>query len=270
MHRTLFCGRSKGAHVQPHTYKHHAHKHTQNTLVIRTHARMHACTRAHARSHTHRLEEAEKDPERASSARPNSRSWKYSDLRKPPPHMRPSHGKKRPIKQEHTKIRKQKKGSWCSNLAGPAPLRPDPSARILTTHARASPHPHAPGDIPAWAPKVYPRAQGPSTSVDEGFQAWPQVCLTGRKTPRPKSTQWAATERVDPLLGCRSRLFNADVRLAVPNRETVSNKGMASHLLSINRKVDHHGELCGHTSNTPLFSAHRVRAISLPRGGRGM
>ena len=153
--------------------------------------------------------------------------------------------------------------------------RPCPSAsRSLCTHPHHKctrfPPPPAPGDIPAWAPKVYPRAQGPSTSVDEGFQAWPQVCLTGRKTPRPKSTQWAATERVDPLLGCRSRLFNADVRLAVPNRETVSNKGMASHLLSINRKVDHHGELCGHTSNTPLFSAHRVRAISLPRGGRGM
>ena len=154
----------------------------------------------------------------------------------------------------------------------PCPSVPDPpSARIFTTHARASPLP-MPGDIPAWAPKVYSRVQVtvPSTSVDEGSQAWPQVSLTGGKTPRPKSTQWAATERVDPVLGCRSRLFNADVRLAVPNRETLSNKGMVSHLLSINRKVDHHGELCGHTSNTPFSSAHRVRAISLPRGGYGM
>ena len=174
MHRTLFCGRSKGAHVQPHTYKHHAHKHTQNTLVIRTHARMHACTRAHARSHTHRLEEAEKDPERASSARPNSRSWKYSDLRKPPPHMRPSHGKKRPIKQEHTKIRKQKKDLGAQifpalPLCVPIPL-----------HA-SSPHMHAlpPTPMPQATfqrgrPRCIRERRGPA-------RAWTRAFKHGRK-----------------------------------------------------------------------------------------
>ena len=34
--------------------------------------------------------------------------------------------------------------------------------------------------------------------------------------------------------------------------------------------LNQHGELCGHTGMTPLTAAHRVRAISLPRGGRGM
>eukprot|EP00802_Teleaulax_amphioxeia_P013047 Tamp_13094.p1 GENE.Tamp_13094~~Tamp_13094.p1 ORF type:complete len:239 (+),score=30.97 Tamp_13094:432-1148(+) len=167
-----------------------------------------------------RLENAERDPAAAASARPNSRTWKYSDVRRAPQHMRPSHG-----------------------------------------------------DIPAWAPKVYPTAPDSDQSAESKGEAagqWPQVSLTGRNTPRPKTTQWAQTERVDLILGGRSRLYNADVRLAVPTRETVGNKGMASRLLSLNRKVDQHGELCGHTGMTPLTAAHRVRAISLPRGGRGM
>ena len=175
MHRTLFCGRSKGARVQPHTYKHHAHKHTQNTLVIRTHARMHACTRAHARAHTHRLEEAEKDPERASSARPNSRSWKYSDLRKPPPHMRPPHGKNpQPIKPKNTKIRKQKKRSWCSNLFCPAPLCP-----ILPLHASS---PHTPALPPSLCQATFQRGRPRCIRERRGpARAWTRAFKHGRK-----------------------------------------------------------------------------------------
>jgi hypothetical protein len=96
-------------------------------------------------SHTHKcvynnewrhdkLEAEEKAPARATSARPNERTWKYADIPKQPERMRQCHG-----------------------------------------------------DIPAWAPKDY------------SSRIWPEVSVSGRNTARPKSTQWAATERVDPV-----------------------------------------------------------------------
>jgi len=113
------------------------------------------------------------------------------------------------------------------------------------------------GDVPAWAPKEYE-----TSALLEGSNVWPEVSVTGRNAARPKSTQWASVSRV-PILS--ERRSTADIRLAVPVRETLGNKHMASHLLSINRHVDHHGELCGHTHPTPLAAAHRTRAISLSR-----
>ena len=124
------------------------------------------------------------------------------------------------------------------------------------------------GDIPTWAPKSY--ETDPSDAL-EGSSLWPQVSVTGRNTYRPKRTQLAATELGNariPVLSDRNELRRADVRLAVPPRETLGNKHMASHLLSINRKIDHHGQLVPHTGNTPLFCAHSTRAIAMPRGGR--
>lgn len=118
------------------------------------------------------------------------------------------------------------------------------------------------GDVPAWAPKEYE-----TSALLEGSRFLPEVSLAGKDcTTRPKSTQWSSVDlgssRV-PILS--ERRSNADIRLAVPARETMGNKHMASHLLSINRHVDHHGELCGHTHPTPLAAAHRTRAISLSR-----
>ena len=157
--------------------------------VIRTNARMHACTharmhtctharmRARAHTHTHRLEEAEKDPERASRARPNSRSWKYSDLRRPPPHMRPPHGKNpQPIKPKNTKIRKQKKRSWCSNLFCPAPLCP-----ILPLHASS---PHTPALPPSLCQATFQRGHPrciPECRSQCPARAWTRALKHGRK-----------------------------------------------------------------------------------------
>jgi hypothetical protein len=118
------------------------------------------------------------------------------------------------------------------------------------------------GDIPAWAPKEYE-----TSALLEGSRAWPDVSMSGKDCgARPKPTQWASLDLSNSRVPISSeRRSNADIRLAVPVRETLGNKHMASHLLSINRRIDHHGELCGHTHPTPLAAALRTRAISLSR-----
>ena len=124
------------------------------------------------------------------------------------------------------------------------------------------------GDIPAWGPKEYE-----TTAELHGSRLWPDVSVVGPETLRPTSTPWAAvdlgTARM-PVASERHRLRNADVRLAVPQRsETLGNSQMSSHLLSINRHVDHHAELTSNHSggNTPFFQSHSTRAKILPRNG---